>query len=140
MAASSAITGYGIALARNGTTIAELTNIGHPKLSLETVEVTNHQSDDRYREYIGTVLDGGEVAIEGNLKVSDTNGQIGLISDMNDRTIQNFVITFPTAVTATWTFTALVTAFEVGDTAFDGSVSFSATLKVTGKPTITSGV
>lgn len=127
---------FGVTLSRNSNVIAELTSIGSPKLSLETADVTSHQSSDSYREYIGTLLDGGEVAIEGNFISSDTDGQIGLITDMEAKTVQSFVITFPTAITATWTFTALVTAFEIGDMAVDGTLTFSATLKISGKPTL----
>jgi hypothetical protein len=130
---------FGVILSRNGNVIAELTNIGSPKLSLDTVEATSHQSADGYKEYIGTLLDGGEVAIEGNFIADDTDGQIGLISDMNNKTLQSFVITFPASITATWTFNALVTAFEIGDMAVDGTLTFSATLKVSGKPTLAIG-
>ena len=134
--ATAAKAAFGVTLARDGNTIAELASIGSPKLSLDTQEVTNHQSASNYKEYIGTLLDGGEVAIEGNFISSDTNGQIGLITDMEARTVQDFIITFPTAITATWTFTALVTAFEIGDMAADGTLTFSATLKISGKPTL----
>lgn len=127
---------FGTTLARNGSIIAELTNIGSPKLSLDTQEVTSHQSANSYKEYIGTLLDGGEAAIEGNFIPSDTDGQVGLITDMEAKTVQSFVITFPPAILATWTFTALVTAFEVGDTPVDGVLTFSATLKISGKPTL----
>jgi hypothetical protein len=127
---------YGVTLTRNGNTIAELTSIGAPKLSLDTQEVTSHQSSNSYREYIGTLLDGGEVSIEGNFISSDTNGQIGLITDMEAKTLQSFVITFPTSIVATWTFSALVTAFEIGDMAVDGTLTFSATLKISDKPTL----
>lgn len=127
---------FGTTLARDGNNIAELTSIGAPKLSLDTQEVTSHQSSSGYKEYIGTLLDGGEVVIEGNFISSDSDGQIGLITDMEAKTVQDFVITFPTAITATWTFTALVTAFEIGDMATDGTLTFSATLKISGKPTL----
>lgn len=133
---SNAIGSYGVTLTRNGNTIAELTSIGSPALKLDTKEVTNHQSANSYREYIGTLLDGGEVSISGNFIASDTNGQIGLIDDMNNKTLQSFVITFPAAITATWTFSALVTAFEMGEMTPDGSIEFSATLKISGKPTL----
>jgi hypothetical protein len=133
---SNAIASFGVTLARAGNTIAELTKIGSPALKLDTQEVTNHQSADSYREYIGTLLDGGEVAIEGNFIVSDTGGQMGLVADMNAKTLQSFVITFPTKITATWTFSALVTAFEPGEMSIDGTLSFSASLKVSGKPVL----
>ena len=133
---TSAKSAFGVALARNGNTIAELTNIGHPSLSMDTADVTNHQSSDQYKEHIGTLLDGGEVAIEGNFISSDSDGQIGLVTDLNNRTAQSFVITFPTSITATWTFSALVTAFEIGSMTQEGTMTFSATLKVTGKPVL----
>ena len=127
---------FGVTLKRDSNPIAELTSIGSPKLSLDTQDVTSHQSSSSYREYIGTLLDGGEVSIEGNFISSDSDGQIGLITDMEAKTVQSFVITFPTSITATWTFSALVTAFEIGDMAPDGTLTFSATLKISGKPTL----
>jgi hypothetical protein len=133
---TSAIASFGVTLKRAGNVIAELTKIGNPALKLDTQEVTTHQSADSYREYIGTLLDGGEVSIEGNFIASDSNGQMGLVADMNAKTLQAFVITFPTAITATWTFSALVTAFDLGDMAIDGTVSFSASLKISGKPVL----
>lgn len=135
MAASSAIVAYGTTLTRGGTVVAELNGISPPKLALETQDVTHLTSDNSYREYIGTVLDGGDVNIGGNLLVGDA-GQVGLITDMEAKTIQDFIITFPSTVTATWTFKALVTGFEVGELLLDGKVSFTATLKVSGKPTL----
>jgi hypothetical protein len=127
---------FGATLSRNGNIIAELTKIGHPKISLDTKEVTSHQSTNNYKEYIGTLKDGGEVSIEGNFIAGDTNGQIGLVTDLEAATVQSFVLTFPTSVIATWTFSALVTAFEVGDMETDGTLTFSTTLRITGKPTI----
>lgn len=132
---TQAIAAYGVVLARNGSAVAELTSIGSPKLSLDTADVTSHDSADAHREYIGTLLDGGEVALEGNFVASDEE-QMGLLTDMNARIVQAFTITFPTAITASWAFNALVTAFEIGDMATDGTVTFSATLKITGKPTL----
>lgn len=135
---TAAIAAFGAVLARAGNAIAELTKIGPPKLKLDTAEVTSHQSANAYREFIGTLLDAGEVSIEGNFIVGDTNGQIGLITDMEAKTVQSFLLTFPTAITSTWTFSALVTAFEVGDMNHDGTLTFSATLKITGRPVLAS--
>lgn len=133
---TAAKAGFGTTLARNGNTIAELTKIGSPKLKLDTEDVTNHQSANSYKEFIGTLLDAGEISIEGNFIASDTNGQIGLITDMEAKTLQAFVITFPTAVATTWTFNALVTSFEIGEADTKGAITFKANLKVSGKPTL----
>ena len=133
---SSAISAYGVTLTRAGNAIAEITKMSSPKVKLDTIDVTSHASANMFREYIGGLLDGGEVAIEGNFISSDASGQIGLQADQLARTVQTFVLTFPTAITATWTFSALVTEFEAGNFAVDTKVPFTATLKVTGKPVL----
>lgn len=136
MTASTAISAYGVTLTRDGNPIAEITKLTSPALTLETIDVTSHASDDYFREYIAGLLDGGEVSLEGNFIYSDSDGQIGLYSDMLAKTKQTFIITFPTAITATWTFYAYVTKFQTGDFTPDGKVSFSVSLKITGKPTL----
>jgi len=125
---------YGTKLARATNEIAELTNIGSPKLKLNTEDATNHQSPDGYKEVIATILEAGDVAIEGNFISSDTNGQIGLVTDMNAKTLQDFVITFPDGTT--WTFKAYVTEFEIGKADTKGKMTFSASLTITGKPVL----
>lgn len=126
----------GITLKRDDNLIAEITNLTGPELSLETIDVTSHDSADDFREYIGGLLDGGEIQIEGIFKAADTSGQIGLQTDMLAKTLQTFVLTFPTSVTATWTFTALVTRFKASDFPLDDAQRFSATLKISGKPVL----
>jgi hypothetical protein len=133
---TSAIAALGVTLSRDSHLIAELTNISGLETTLETIDVTSHDSADDFREYIGGLLDGGEIGIEGNFIGGDTDGQIGLNTDHLLKTVQDFVITFPTAITATWTFSGLVTKFKAGDFKMDGPVSFSASIKITGKPVL----
>jgi hypothetical protein len=133
---TAAKSGFGTTLTRAANVIAELTKIGSPKLSLDTEEVTSHQSADGYKEFIGTLLDAGDLAIEGNYIPGDTLGQIGLVADMNAKTLQDFVLTFPTAVATTWTFKAYVTSFEIGEADTKGALTFKATLKISGKPVL----
>jgi hypothetical protein len=136
---TSAIAAFGVTLTRDTHAIAEITNLSAPELSLDTLDVTSHDSPNKFREYIATVLDGGEVTLEGNFLAGDTNGQVALLSDMLAKTKQAFVMTFPTEVTATWTFSAYVTKFKAGDFPVDGKVPFSASLKITSKPTLAIG-
>ncbi|MDD4985866.1 MAG: phage tail tube protein [Dehalococcoidales bacterium] len=133
---TSAIAGYGVVLSRDTNDIAELTNIDGVQVTQETVDVTSHESADGYREYIPTLRDTGEINIEGNFIGGDSDGQLGLEDDLNAGTLQSFTITFPYALSATWTFSAYVTAFKAGGFPVDGKVPFSATLKVSGKPTL----
>lgn len=127
---------FGTVLSRDGNDVAELTNISGPSISLETIDATSHGSDDTYREFIAGLRDGGDITIEGNFIPSDTDGQVGLLTDLNAGTVQSFVITFPAAASSTtWTFSAIVTAFET-TAPFEGKLGFTATLKISGKPTL----
>ena len=133
---TSAIANKGVTLTRAGSLVAEVKKIGAPKTTLEAIDVTSHDSANNFREFIGGLLDGGEIGIEGNFIAGDTNGQIGLLTDQLARTVQDFVMTWPTAITATYTFKALVTAFQPGDFDVTGAVKFTATLKISGKPVL----
>ncbi len=132
---TSAEKAFGTQITRNGTVIAELASIGPAGKTLETQDVTTHQSANGYREFIGTLKDGGEIALAGNFIKGDTNGQVGLETDLENRTVQSFVITFA-GTAATWTFSALVTKFQIEDMTPDGKQGFTATLRVTGKPVL----
>jgi predicted secreted protein len=131
---TSAKATFGTILTRSGSAIAELTNIGSPKLTAGEIDVTSMDSADGYKEFIQGLRDGGEVGIEGNFISSDTNGQIGLVADFNAGTVQAFVITFPDGTT--WTFSGFVKGFELNDAEVEGKLGFKASIKVTGKPVL----
>lgn len=137
MAASEAILGFGVQLTRNGAAIAEITNVGGPSLSRGSVEVTHHQSPDRWAEFIKGLKDGGEVSLDINyLPANSTqNAATGLLSDFsNDTTIDDWAIVWPNGAT-TWSFKGFITNFEPSaptDEALTGTV----TIKVAGKPTL----
>lgn len=125
------------AVSESFTTIASVRNIGGPELSLDTEEVTSHDSTDGWEEAIGTILHAGDVKFEINyLPTSVThNASTGLIADMVARTRRNFKIVFPDGSSTTWTFAAFVTG--VSPTAnVKGALRASVTLSVTGKPTL----
>lgn len=119
------------------TTIAEVTSIAGPKLALEALETTNHSSTDGWRERIGGLLDAGEVTFEINFEPTASTHAYGtgLIKDMVNRTKRNFKVVFSDTGATTWTFTALVTAFEPS-MPFDDKLTASVTLQITGKPTL----
>ena len=132
---TSAIAALGVTLARDGNVIAELSKIGPVGKSRELIDVTNLNTSGGYKEFIGGMRDGGEVSVEGNFIAGDTNGQMGLQTDFDGETAQSFVLTFPTAITATWTFSAVVTKFET-DFEVNNKVPFRSTLKITGAPVL----
>jgi hypothetical protein len=138
---SDAIAAGGTTLSRGAglDLIAEISKIGGIEITLGTIDVTTLTSADDFREFIGGLFEAGEVPIEGNFIAGDTDGQVALMADQLAKTVQEFVITFPAEITATWSFDALVTKFKVGDYAVGGKLDFSATLKISGKPVLAIG-
>jgi predicted secreted protein len=132
---TSGFSAYGTTLQWNGEALAELTSIGGPSLSIDTIELTSHDSTDAFREFVAGLRDGGDISIEGNFIPSDTDGQVAFVTDAKAGTTREVIITGPTSAAFTWTFDAIVTSYE--DTyPFDGKLGFSATLKVTGVPVL----
>lgn len=125
----------GTALKIGANAIAELTSIGGLELSADTIETTALDTADGYRTYIQGLRDGGEVSISGFFKGSDTNGQQALLTNLNDGSVDTYSIVFPTAIGYTWSFSGIVTGFSTG-AELEDAVTFDATLKVTGKPTL----
>jgi len=119
------------------TTIAEVTDLGGPSLTLETIDVTSHSSTNGWREFIGGLLDGGEVSFTINYLPANAthDASTGVIADMKNRVVRNFTLVFPDSGTTTWTFSALVTGFEPGEP-IDSQLTADVTLKVSGEPTL----
>ena len=83
-----------------------------------------------YREFAGSMVDGGELTIEGNLTTAAEGNKL-LADAMEDRDVLDFSVDFPTG--DTWTFKAVVNSFS-SEAPYDDKLSFSAGLKVTGRP------
>lgn len=114
------------------TTVAEVTNVSAPGLSLDTVDATHMTSTGAWREYIATLKDGGEVSIDMNFAPEDTT-HTNLIADLNNRTLRNFQIVWPNTAATTWRFSAFVTSFEPS-APVDDKVSASVGFKLSGVP------
>lgn len=135
MAASAALSSLYTRLLRNGYVVAEITSIGDIGVTRDDIDVTHYDSDHGYKEYLAGLADGGEISIEGNLIVGDTNGQQGLQADLEAGTIQSFELALPNAANTSWEITASVTSF--GTTHPNGDkLGFKATMRITGKPTL----
>ena len=124
----------GVVLKMGTTPVAHLTKIDGLKLSAETVDVTALDSTGNYAEFIGGQKDGGEVSVEGYFDASDA-GQTAIKTAYESGAATECEITFPTAMAKKWTFNAVVTAFETGF-GVNEVVSFKATLKVSGAPSL----
>jgi len=130
--ATAATHAFGTTLKKGATAIAELTNIGGPGVKADTIDVTSHDSPNKFREFLAGVKDGGEVSIEGNFIPTDTTGQVAAYNRLIDGVQGIFYTFFPSAV-GEWLFNGQVTALE-NTAAYEDQIGFSATVKVTGKP------
>ena len=136
MAASGADHAFGTTIQKSGgTAIAEVTSISGPNITTETIDVTSHDSDNTYREYISGMYEGGEISIEGLLQLGNA-GQSDFITDMQDGSADTYTITYANTEASTWSASCIATAFNIVS-AYDDALKFSMTLKVTGKPTFT---
>lgn len=116
-----------------GTAIAGLTSIDGLSLSADTVDTTTLDTVGGYRTFINGFKDAGEVSISGYYDYTSHNA---ILTDFEAGTTSSYVITFPNG--NTWTFSAVVVGFTTGADLED-LVSFEATFKVSGKPTLASG-
>jgi hypothetical protein len=129
---------FGTLLKRGGTTIAQVVNISGPGLSLDTTDVTSHDSTGAWEEVVGTILRSGEIKLD---LVYDPNAVThkwavgGLLSDLVLRTATAYTLVFPSTAAVTWAFNAFVTGFEPS-APVDGALTATATLKITGAPTL----
>lgn len=115
--------------------IGELTSIGGLNLSADTIDVTSLGSADGYREFIQGFRDAGEVSISGFFKPSETTGQATFLTNLNDGSVDAYSIEF-TNLSFKWNFNAIVTSLSTS-ASLEDAVTFDATLKVSGKPTLT---
>ena len=129
---------FGIALKKGGTEYAQVTSISGPGLSLDTEDVTSHDSTGAWEEVVATILRSGEISLDLVYDPAHATHKYavgGLIYDLVQRTAIEFTLTFPDAAPTTWTFDAYVTGFEPTGPV-DGALTATAKLKLTGQPTL----
>lgn len=126
--------GKGATLTWNSAAVALLTSVGTPELSIDSIDVTTHDSTGRAREFISGLYDAGEIAIEGYFDYTDTTGQHAMLTDAKAGTERSFTITGPSSV-FTFTCSGFITKIKlVGDAPIDDKLAFTASIKVTGEP------
>ncbi len=118
--------------------VGGLTEIGGIELSADTLDTTTLESDGGYREFIGGFKDAGEVSLSGYLEIDSSNGQKKMYDAFETGDVQDFAIEFPESIGAKWAFKGVVTGFSTG-ASLEDLISFGATIKVSGKPTLTLG-
>lgn len=119
------------------TKVGGLTEINGLELSAETIDATTLDSDGGYREFVAGFKDAGEVAVSGYLKKNEA-GQKAMYEAFESGEVQDCEIAFPINFGAKWTFKGIVIGFSTG-ASLEDLISFGATIKVSGKPTLSLG-
>jgi predicted secreted protein len=117
--------------------IANVEDISGPSRSREAIEVTAHDSPNKYREFVKGLKDGGEVEITINYDPASASHQ-ALDDDFEEDDLRDYqVVILPgTADEWTWEFSGLIT--DLGDEfPHDDKMERTATFKISGKPTLT---
>jgi hypothetical protein len=123
------------------TTLAYVTALSGPGLSLDVEDVTSHDQATAWEEVVPTILRSGEVSIDLVFDPADNTQDfteaLAMGSLMEARgTATNFRITFPNHATHTkWLFAANVTGWEPS-APVDGALTLAAKVKITGLPTL----
>lgn len=140
MAATAAKTGFGTTLQYLSTdpstysTIGELKSFTPPSSTRETVDATHMASPDGYREFIGTLRDGGEATATFNFTAA---GYAILNTIFDQDALETFKATLPGG--DNFVYQAIITEKPIDNIEIDGIVMMSATFKISGKPVFTAG-
>lgn len=115
------------------TAIANVTNIGGPDRSRETIDVTAHDSPGGWMEFIGGLKNGGEISLDLNYDPRETTHDLD--DDFDDAEPRNYqIILLPgSADEHTWSISGVMTG--LGDEfPYDDKMGRTVTIKVSGKP------
>lgn len=120
------------------TAIGQVKDIGGPSISRGTIDVSDHDSADGYREFLGGLADGGELTFTIGFDNTNAEHTTNLPANLEDDTTTpaawELDLTMASG-TAVWTFDGFLTGFAPG-TPVEGEQTIEVTVKVTGKPTL----
>ncbi|MEA3341952.1 MAG: phage tail tube protein [Chloroflexota bacterium] len=119
------------------TDVAEVIDIDGPGLSKDSIEVTNQDSSDGYREFLPGWRDGDTITVSMNWLPNDAtqDDSTGLLSHYNDNDNHNYRIVLPSAVGITIKLTGHPTSFPPS-LPMEEQGQIELEIKLSGKPTI----
>lgn len=119
------------------TSIVQISDISGPTVSMDTIDVTTHDSSGGFREYVEGLADAGEVSFDIVYDPDEgthANSSGGVVYELSQRTGKAFKLTFVDSTPTVVTFDAFVTAFEPKGPV-DGAQTATLKLKITGQLT-----
>ena len=132
------IDGFGTELRRGDggtpeifTAIGNVGNFSGPNMERDTYDVTAHDSPNKFRQFIGGLINGGEVSAECHY---DPDKHDQFVADFENPETITYEMESP--VGEVWTFEALLKGFD-RESPVDGQMSATLSWQVSGKPVIT---
>ena len=113
----------------NTANIKELTA---PEMSRDTSEDSYLDAADKYKEYVGGMVDGGELGLVLKWDIADV-GQVALAAAFDGDGIVKGQITFPDSSTFTYVGVVVGMGFEIPK---NETITQSFKIKITGKPVL----
>lgn len=136
--ASQAISGIGAVFNRwtnsAWVAIAEVVSIGGPKPTRETIDVTSLDSTGGYREFIGSLRDGGAVDLTLNFR---RDSYEIMKADFESDVLQSYQIALPDDDNTVLEFTGLVTDIPL-NIQMDDKITVEVSIKISGQVTLDS--
>lgn len=116
------------------TTIANVSSINGPTISVNVVDITSHSNADAFRRKRGTLIDPGEITFELFFDPSEDthSAATGVLGDLLNRVSQHFRLNYPAPVSGFYIiFTGQITNFSLSHPV-DGVVSANVTITISG--------
>jgi predicted secreted protein len=115
-------------------TVAHLKSIGEVGLESDELDVSDLDSTSGFRDYIrGAFKDAGEVPFAGDIVDESLVETLMSLADAGSN--EEWEVQFPSG--AKWAFKAFIKSFKTNEVNIDDPLGFSASLRISGKPTFT---
>lgn len=113
--------------------IGGLTSIGEIGVESEEIDTTTLDSPDGYKEFEPGLKDAGEVALAGDIKSEATVEKMLALAE--SQSMEDWVVTYPSG--ATWAFSGFIKSFKDGEKTAEGKATYTASIRISGKPVYT---
>ena len=113
--------------------IGDINSIGGPSSSRETIDVTTLGSTGGYREFIGSLRDGGDLSLSMNFESAT---YAIMKTDFESDTVQDYQIVLPDSVNTSIELSGLVKDLPI-DIPLDDKITCDVSIKVSGQPDLT---
>ena len=121
------------------TTVGNITSIGGPNQARDTIEKSSMDSTNKWREFIGGMIDAGEMSADINYDGS-SGGDANLLDALKTNGTQYWKITFNDHTTEASKSNFYCKGFITGlghAIPFDDKITQSVTIKLSGTPVYT---